>query len=51
MKTIILHMLCFLLTFSVVSAQTKNTSNDDLLSRFKSNYNASRFDSIYGMFD
>lgn len=43
-------MLCFLLTFSASSAQTKNASNDDLPSRFKSNYNAGQFDSIYGMF-
>jgi len=43
-------MICFVLTFSISTAQTQNTSSDDLPWRFKSNYNAGRFDSIYGMF-
>ena len=50
MKKIILLMLCFLFTISISSAQSKNLSSDDIPSRFKSNYNAGRFDSIYGMF-
>ncbi len=50
MKKIILTMLCFILTISIGSAQTKNANSEDIAASFKSNYNASRFDSIYGMF-